>query len=136
LTSEERIKVGARIHDRRESRGLSIAELARKSGVAKSYLSQLERGEADNPSLEAVRKIAGGLGVRVSDLIGEEEAGESRSRKLPPGLAAFRRSAGRRGKPLADEDVEMLLSLQYRGRRPETEEDFAFLYHAIKRTLE
>lgn len=136
MTSEEKIRVGARIHDLRESRGLSIAELARKSGVAKSYVSQLESGEADNPSLEAVRKIAAGLGVRVSDLIGEEESGEPRAGKLPPGLEAFRRSAGRRGMPLAPEDVDMLLGLQYRGRRPETEEDFAFLYHAIKRTLQ
>lgn len=50
---------------------MSLGELERTSGVTKGYLSQLERGEASNPSIEAIKKIANGLGVHVSDILYE-----------------------------------------------------------------
>src|ERR1700761_4661682 len=48
--------------------GLSLTELAKRAGVAKSTLSQLENGTG-NPSLETLWAIGTALGVPLSRLI-------------------------------------------------------------------
>jgi len=60
--------IAAAIRRERELANLSISELARKAGVAKSTLSQLEMG-IGNPSLESLWAIAGGLDVSFSRLL-------------------------------------------------------------------
>jgi transcriptional regulator with XRE-family HTH domain len=138
MTSEQQSQLGTRIARLREEKNLTLGELERRSGVTKGYLSQLERGAATNPSLEAVRKIARGLDVPVEELLDEEgrdEGGQDGS-KLPRGLREFVRRSADRGKPLKDEDVRMLLGIRYRGRPPRTAEDFAFVYEAIRRVME
>lgn len=52
----------------RDRLGVSIAELARRAGVAKSTLSQLEAG-AGNPSVETLWALAGVLDVPFSRLV-------------------------------------------------------------------
>lgn len=56
----------------RQARGLSLGELARRSGVSKASLSNLETG-AGNPSLETLWRIAGALGLPLGELLGEDE---------------------------------------------------------------
>lgn len=46
----------------REERKLSMDELSRLSGVSKSMLSQIERGEG-NPTLSTLWKLSNGMGV-------------------------------------------------------------------------
>jgi transcriptional regulator with XRE-family HTH domain len=53
----------------RESRGLSQAALAKASGVAQGYISQLEAGEKKNPGIETLKKIASALNVPLTDLV-------------------------------------------------------------------
>jgi transcriptional regulator with XRE-family HTH domain len=48
--------------------GLSISEIARRAGIAKSTLSQLEAAEG-NPSLETLWALGGALGVPFSHLV-------------------------------------------------------------------
>jgi transcriptional regulator with XRE-family HTH domain len=48
--------------------GLSLTELARRAGIAKSTLSQLESG-AGNPSVETLWALATALGVPFSRLV-------------------------------------------------------------------
>jgi transcriptional regulator with XRE-family HTH domain len=48
--------------------GLSLTELARRAGIAKSTLSQLESG-AGNPSVETLWALAVALGVPFSRLV-------------------------------------------------------------------
>lgn len=48
--------------------GLSIAELARRAGIGKSTLSQLESGEG-NPSVETLWALATALGLQFADLL-------------------------------------------------------------------
>lgn len=62
--------VGRRVRDRRTDAGLSVAELARRSGVARATLTQLEAGEG-NPTLGTLYALANTLGAPLSDLIGE-----------------------------------------------------------------
>ncbi len=54
----------------RKRRGLSLDELARRSGVSKAMLSQIEQ-EHTNPTVATVWKIARGLDASLGDLLGE-----------------------------------------------------------------
>ena len=59
---------------RREKR-LTLEELAERSGVSRAMLSKVERGEK-NPTLVVAAKLAEGLGVPLSRLLGVEERRE------------------------------------------------------------
>ncbi len=58
---------GERVRELRTTRGLSQEELAFKSGVHRTYLGGIERGER-NPSLRNISAIAEALGVTLSQL--------------------------------------------------------------------
>ncbi len=120
--------VGARIKQRREEKGINLSRLARDSGVSKGYLSTLESGDTQKPSADTLFKIAKALGVTVADLMDEHI--ERSKQNIPESLLKFARSAG-----LADTDIKMLAGIVYRGQRPETEEDWRFLYESIRRTI-
>lgn len=52
----------------RDSRSVSLEELARFSGVSRSMLVRIEKGDG-NPSLSTLWKVANGLGVPFDELI-------------------------------------------------------------------
>ncbi|MFG6114713.1 helix-turn-helix domain-containing protein [Halobacillus sp. MO56] len=60
--------IGERIRELREERGMSLSVLASRSGVSKSYISNIERGIQKNPSLIIMKKFADTLGVPLEDL--------------------------------------------------------------------
>jgi len=60
----EVLDVGERIRKLRRSRGMSLAALAEKSDLSKSYLSELERRKK-SPGVDTLLSIARGLGVSV-----------------------------------------------------------------------
>lgn len=62
-----RQQFGHRVRELRTAAGLSQEALADHCGFARSYMSRIERGDA-NPSLDALQKLADGLGVAVADL--------------------------------------------------------------------
>lgn len=64
--------IGERIKRLRTERGLSLSELADKAGVAKSYLSSIERQIQKNPSVQFLEKISSVLDVPVNDLLGQQ----------------------------------------------------------------
>ena len=68
-------KLGARVKDLRRRRGLTLEELAASSGVSRAMLSKVERGEK-NPTLVVAAKVAEGLGVGLSELLGAQERRE------------------------------------------------------------
>lgn len=53
---------GAEVRELRRARQMTLADLARASGVSVSHLSAIERGSA-SPTLKKISKIAVGLGV-------------------------------------------------------------------------
>lgn len=59
---------GKRIRDLRKQQGISQEAFADKCGVMRTYMSRIETGTA-NPSLEAAKVIADGLGLPLSDLL-------------------------------------------------------------------
>jgi len=60
--------IAASIRRERQRTGLSLTELARRAGIAKSTLSQLESG-AGNPSVETLWALGVALGVPFSRLV-------------------------------------------------------------------
>ena len=69
--AEEVVKrVAANVRALREVSGTTLAELARRAGVSRGALSQLEAAQA-NPTVETLWAIAQALGVPFSDLIAE-----------------------------------------------------------------
>ncbi len=64
--------IGERVKMLRKEQGLSLTELANQAGVAKSYLSALERDIQTNPSIQFLEKIAKVLNISVDLLIKEQ----------------------------------------------------------------
>lgn len=64
--------IGNRVKQLRQEKKMSLSELALKAGVAKSYLSSLERNLQTNPSIQFLEKIASVLGVPVDSIILEQ----------------------------------------------------------------
>ncbi len=86
--------LGARVRALREAMDLSLRDLAQRSGVSAPMLSQVERGET-SPTLQVARRIAGGLELRLSQLLRLDEDGAisvvrvSERRKGPGGGGAL-----------------------------------------------
>jgi XRE family transcriptional regulator, regulator of sulfur utilization len=68
------VEVGPRIRALREALGLSLRDLAERTGVSAPMLSQVERGET-SPTLAVAAKIAGGLELSLSQLLRLDEDG-------------------------------------------------------------
>ena len=65
--------VGEQIKKLRNNKGISLSELAERSGVSKSYLSQLERNLQINPSLQLLNKIATSLDTDIEELLNKKK---------------------------------------------------------------
>jgi transcriptional regulator with XRE-family HTH domain len=63
-----RAAIAASLQRERRRAGLSLAEMARRAGIAKSTLSQLEAGTG-NPSVETLWALGVALGVPFSRLV-------------------------------------------------------------------
>lgn len=64
--------LSAAVKRERERLGLSVSELAKRAGIAKSTLSQLEAGSG-NPSLETLWALAQALNVQITQLIAQPQ---------------------------------------------------------------
>jgi len=76
--------LGQKIRHLRKDHALSLGELAQRAGCAKSYLSDIERGIRDNPSLQFIEKIAHVLHVPTTYFL---EKGETKALHSSVGLA-------------------------------------------------
>jgi transcriptional regulator with XRE-family HTH domain len=114
---------GRKINKRRMQEGWSQEELAQRADVSRTYLSQIERGVATNLSWQVVERLVTALGVKPTELLGEQDSLSD----LPPGLSEFARKAN-----LPTGDIDMLAHIRYRGKQPTTSEEWQLLYSAIK----
>lgn len=78
VPDEELRALGRAIRERRLELGLSQAAAARRWGVGRSWLSDLERGRA-NPSFDAIYAVATRMDVSLAELFrrAEELRGEN-----------------------------------------------------------
>ena len=72
--------VGEKIKSLRETKEISVAELAVRSGLAEEQIERIENN-VDLPSLAPLIKIARALGVRLGTFL--DDQGRTRSSNLP-----------------------------------------------------
>jgi transcriptional regulator with XRE-family HTH domain len=119
--------IGRRVREEREKAGLSLAQLAERSGLTKAYLVRLET-HGGNPSVEVVAQIAEALDLTAADLLGGPVirfVGDDAD--VPPSLRAFADEAH-----LSSSDLKMLASIRWRDEDPpQTAERWRYVYRSL-----
>lgn len=62
-----KVRFGKAVRRRRRELDISQEELAERSGLHRTYISSVERGER-NPTLESIEQFAKALDIKVSEL--------------------------------------------------------------------
>jgi transcriptional regulator with XRE-family HTH domain len=119
--------LGDRVRKRRKALGLTAKAVAKAAGVSTSYISQLERGYQQDPSLPMLRRLAVALSMDLYALMGAHPGTATRL-AIPTSL---RRLAD--AYHLPTETVGMLAGVNIEGRQPTTTEDWLFLWLAVRR---
>jgi transcriptional regulator with XRE-family HTH domain len=89
MTEQElRAELGRRLHARRVSQGRTLATVAIQADLSVPYVANLENGRG-NPTLASLHRLAGALGVPLSELVAEEDGPAPGSAALPESLAEF-----------------------------------------------
>jgi transcriptional regulator with XRE-family HTH domain len=70
---EARLRVATRIREICERKGVSIQDLAKRAGTARSYLYSVLDG-AKSPTVDWLAKIAEALGVDIAELVSRPRA--------------------------------------------------------------
>lgn len=65
--------IGERVKEMRMQKQLSLSELAERTKITKSYLSNIERNISTNPTIDVIQKLASGFKVHPSVLLNWEE---------------------------------------------------------------
>ena len=120
------VRFGLQVRDRRKQEKLSQDILAQQVEISRTYLSQIERGEATNLSWKVRQNLCGALGLQVD---GDGDRASELS-GLPESLLACATRL-----KLPPDDVQMLANLKYRGKQPDTSEKWEMLYNVIKMTV-
>ncbi len=126
-------KLGEKINKKRTELNWSLDELARKSGVSKAYLSQLENGESERPSAKILYNIAVALDTSIADLLGKKLSPTEVS--LTP--KNLEKAATEHNIP--ESYVKILLAVSARTDKKEKKlspDDWFYLYETIKRIKE
>jgi len=76
------VLLGKRVHELRASKKWSQEEFAYVSGLHRTYIGQIERGEK-NISFDNLSRVAGALGVTLSALLEGLENSSATNLKLP-----------------------------------------------------
>jgi transcriptional regulator with XRE-family HTH domain len=84
-------RLARRLTALREERGLTIEELANRSGVSRAMISRIERVES-SPTATVLNKLSIGLGTLLPNLFGPESYAEPRLQQRDP-------VASRKGQP-------------------------------------
>jgi transcriptional regulator with XRE-family HTH domain len=120
--------LGRRIREERQKAGLSLQQLADLSGLTKAYVVRVE-GEAANPSMGVVGRIAEALDLTIADLVGGPVIRYvADDADVSPALRAFAEQAR-----LSSNAVTMLASIRWRdGEQPRTTERWEYVYRSLQ----
>jgi transcriptional regulator with XRE-family HTH domain len=83
-----RQRFGDRIKTLRQAAGMSQEAFADRCGLARSYMSRVERGQG-NPSLDALEVLAAALKVEVRELFPSEAVEAAAETPAPPVMVPF-----------------------------------------------
>jgi transcriptional regulator with XRE-family HTH domain len=119
--SLEPSKVGSRLRQERERRGISLRELARRVGVSPSLVSQIELDRV-NPSVSTLYALVTELGMTMSDVFVDDGAATPlvvRERRDGDGLVAV---------PDTRSVINLASGVRWERLTPQSDPDVEFLY--------
>jgi transcriptional regulator with XRE-family HTH domain len=89
-------QIGAGVRRLRNSMGLTLGEVAKRSNISPGMLSRMENGDV-SPSLETLGSLAGALGVPLGSLFGDVGKPRGGAQQVPrgEGLEVVRRGTKR-----------------------------------------
>lgn len=119
--SLEPSKVGNRLRQERERRGISLRELARRVGVSPSLVSQIELDRV-NPSVSTLYALVTELGMTMSDVFGDTGPAAPlvvRERRDGDGLVAV---------PDTRSVINLASGVRWERLTPQSDPDVEFLY--------
>ena len=118
----ESSKVGSRLRQERERRGISLRELARRVGVSPSLVSQIELDRV-NPSVSTLYALVTELGMTMSDVFGDTPQPAPRVvRELDGGDDGLLTRPGRR------RVINLESGVRWERLTPHSDPDMEFLY--------
>ena len=128
------MKLGERLRLIRKENRLTLKDLSQLADLSVPYLSDMERGVV-NPSIDTLQKVAKAYNMTVKELFnGVEGLGESGPTAYPEGfetfLQEFETSYG-----IDDDWKELLMKINFRGRRPSSQREWLELYLSLSRIL-
>ena len=139
---------GASLKEARSKQGLTLREVAESSKLSIAYLSDLERGVLQNPTLNALQAIARAVSTPLNELLGVDPP-DDREPPLPEPLREFANSDTFRTAIEADAKkrnaepealqrawLSTLGRIELVGRRPRESADYFLLFEAIRRTID
>lgn len=120
--SFESSRVGSRLREERERRGISLRELARRVGVSPSLVSQIELDRV-NPSVSTLYALVTELGMTMSDVFGDTaQSGPRVVRPLPEGRD------GMVARPESRRVINLASGVRWERLTPHSDPDVEFLY--------
>lgn len=125
------MSLAERLRRIRESKGLSLDELATLAKISKTYLWELEKDTAGEkkPSADVLLRVAAALSVTIADLLALPTVQvQKRAVELPPSLREFRDRMAKQKPPLSDQDLRDLAVMKFRGGQPQTADEWHQLY--------
>jgi transcriptional regulator with XRE-family HTH domain len=118
-------QVGPRLRAVREQRGITLTDVAARTGISKSTLSRLENGQR-RASLELLLPLARTYRVPLDDLVGAPDVGDPRIRLKP------RRVNGRTVLPLTRhpgvQAWKIVIPASQSTPKPRTHDGYEWLY--------
>jgi len=118
--SFEPSKVGSRLREERERRGISLRELARRVGVSPSLVSQIELDRV-NPSVSTLYALVTELGMTMSEVFGDTPPENRVVRPLRGGDGLAERPETRRV-------INLASGVRWERLTPHSDLDVEFLY--------
>jgi Predicted transcriptional regulators len=126
--------IGQRLREKRREKNMTLKQLAEATGLTVTYLSDVER-DRTQPSLKTLGRVAEGFGVSTTDLmVGVDLLGGETDEALPPGLRELRDDPAWRDQ-LNDDWIRTLVRLDYRGKRPQTKQDWRDVFLSLRRVI-
>jgi len=113
-------RVGNRLREERESRGMSLRELARRVGVSPSLVSQIELDRV-NPSVSTLYALVTELGLTMGEVFGDAPAEERPVRPARDGDGLAERPETRRV-------INLASGVRWERLTPHSDGDIEFLY--------
>ena len=158
------MNLGQRVRELRTTRGMTLPQLAEGAGISKGYVWKIEQSGVTpavrvRPSHDTLTKLAAALGVSLGDLVDEGTAAETEAAGLfvldgglefpegfakyldtvfepPESLVRYSRMKKECGEALSEEEIWMLSSISHKGRWPENNRDWDYIFESIRRVLE